>query len=270
MSDLPDPPFADEDELSIRTRMLTVIDPAFSTDEGDLIYDMLTPAAMEMDLAYDAIEIALGESFVTTASGDFLTALGLQFAGLTRSSVDETDIHFRARVTARLLTPAGAGTAADWRGWVLGYSTGIGFVTVEEAWAGAGTVRVLAAEPDRDPIAGGVVTSLAAYLNANFTPLGVTLTVAAITNVSASFEATVVLAPGWVLSEVETAAALAIEVYVNTLNPGDDVVWAEVIAVLMGVEGITDITNLDIDGLSVNYAVAADELFVQAATILTV
>lgn len=247
MSDLPDPPFADEDEASIRDRMLTSVDPAFNTDEGDLVYDMLTPAAIELDLAYDAMEIALGEAFITTATGAFLDALALQLTGLTRATVDETDDSYRSRALAVATTVQGSGTAADYKTWALGY-TGIGFVTVEPAWSGAGTVRVLAAKDDRTALSGGEETALATYLNDNVTPIGATLTVDSITPVTVDFDVVVVPQAGWTEDALDGNVIDSIAAYVDSLQPGEDVIRAEVVAAIMAAEGVFDITSLDMNG----------------------
>lgn len=262
MSDisLPDPPFAAETEVTIRARMLAAVDPSYSTDVGDIIYDMLTPAAIEMDRIYDAMEIFMGEAFVVTASGTFLDAIGVQLTRLTRLT-DETDASYRARQLVRLAAPIGAGNVADYGVWAM--ETGVvGFVTVTPVWSGAGTVRVLVATSGRAALSSPDLTIVEDYI-ATKSPIGATVTVASITTDTVSIDAVMTFKPGYSADDAMfNKCVLHLLDYINTLGPGDDVIYNEVIRYLLEVDGTADVTSLDINTAGVTLAIAATHLAV--------
>lgn len=259
--ELPDPPYAAETEETVRARMLASIDPSLSTDEGDIVFDMLTPAAMELAQAYMQMGISLTESFISTASGTYLDALGEQLTGISRDT-DETDEHYRARLLARLVAPPGAGNVADYKTWALSVA-GVGYVTVEPVWSGAGTVRVLIAAADRTAASGGLQTSVETYIE-SVMPMGVTLTVATITTTTVAIDCAVTLGPGFSHATVDDDIEARLTDYIATLNPGDDVILSEVIGVIVETEGVidVDVTTVEIATVNDNLAIAADHLAV--------
>lgn len=253
MSMLPDPPFAAETEVTIRNRMIASIDPAFNTDPGDIIYDLLTPAAIEIDRVYDALVIFMGEAFVLEATGAYLDALGVQLVGLARL-VAETDTAYRSRLMVRLLAPVGAGNPADYMTWAL--QTGlVGFVTVIPVWAGAGTVKVLVATAARAAVSGGDLTTIANYI-ATKAPMGVTVTVASIAATTVTIVSNIDLKPGYVNdAALKTKVVEHLREYIATLGPSDDVLFYEVIRYLLEVEGLANISSLTINGVGATLAI---------------
>lgn len=270
MSDLglPDPPFAVETEDTIRARMLAAVDDAFNKDEGDIVYDMLTPTAAELDQAYDAMEEMLRQSFIQTAEADYLDVLGEQLTGLLRLT-DEDDEDFRRRLLIRLSAPTGAGNEADYKTWALEVMPAGSFVGVEPIWAGPGTVRVLLASPERAAATSDQIAAVAAYIETK-RPMGVAVTVASITISTVPVNITVDLAPGFGNGTAFQAdLTAAITDYVSGLSPGDDIIRAELIAAAMEVDGVFDVTVLTINGAATNYVVAGNVLVVASPITIT-
>lgn len=271
MSDvgLPDPPFSGETEISIRERMLDAVDTTFNKAEGDIVYDMLTPTAMELEQVYDSLEESLRQSFVQTAEADFLDLLGVQLTGLTRLN-GETDTAYRRRLLIRLSAPRGAGNIADYKTWALEAMPAGSFVGVEPLWAGDGTVRVLLADDARAAATADQISTVAAYL-ATKAPVGAVVTVAAITIATVPMAITVVLAPGFANTTIfQAELTAALQEYIDTLAPGDDVIRAELIAAAMDVDGVFDVTALTINGVAANYVVAGNVLVAVSPITITV
>lgn len=265
---LPDPPFAVETEVTIRERMMTAVDPAFNLDPGDFVYDMLTPAAIEIDRLYDAMQIFMGEAFIATASGAYLDALGEQLGALARLT-GEADETYRARLLARLGAPVGAGNAADYSVWA--YETGlVGFVTVLPVWAGAGTVKVLVATTGRSAVSGGDLTTIATYIGTK-APIGATVTVASIASTTVTIVSALFFEPGFILDDaMELAILESLLDYVDTLGPADDVLYNEIIRHLLEVEGVYDISSLTINGVADDLAIDTAHISVLPADGTTV
>jgi uncharacterized phage protein gp47/JayE len=216
------------------------------------------PAAIEMERVYDAMEIFMGEAFIATASGGYLDAVAQQYCELTRL-VGENDAAFRKRCTARLAAPIGAGNEADYASWAM--QTGlVGYVTVEPVWAGAGTVRVLVATPARGIVGAPDLTTIANYIETK-RPIGATVTVASIVADVVTIHATLNVKPGYVKDAALTAKLVShLGDYIDTLGPGDDVLYNEVIRYLLEVDGVADMTALTINAVAATLAVAANHL----------
>lgn len=261
VTDLPDPPFADEDEDTIRTRLLAAVDDSFNKDEGDIVYDMLTPAAMELAQVYMAIANYFDQAFVHTATGSWLDALGEQMTGITRET-DETDDSYRARLLGRLEAPPGAGNEADWETWAR-ETPGVDVTYVSAINGGSGVVNVYVAKEDpTDSYSSGEIDDIKAYL-ATKKPAGVTVNVSGITTDTINVTADVDLDPGYAPgSAMESELTALLHAYFDTLQPGDDVVYNEIIAAVMDVEGVVDISSLTVDGGSSNVSVPDTQIAV--------
>lgn len=245
--DLPDPPFAAETEDTIRARMLTWVSDSLSKDQGDIVWDMLTPAAIEIDRLYDQIEFTVEQCFAATATGTYLDALGQMYAGMARD-VDEPDDAYRNRLLTRIQAPVGAGSDADYRTWALEAHGDIAFAGVEPLWAGPNTVRVLVAQANRTAATATQLAAVDDHLS-TLAPLGSAVTVASATTFGIAVAATVALKPGWTLdTAMRTEAAQHVDAYTDTLDIGDDMIRNEIVAALMETEGVYDVTALTIDG----------------------
>lgn len=118
MSDIPPPPFAGETAQTVLTRMLDTVDDALIKTEGDIIHDMLAPAALELERAYGELEGQMLQVFPATATSTYLDALALTYGGGMERLEGETDDQLRARLLDTMATPAGAGSASDYKRWL--------------------------------------------------------------------------------------------------------------------------------------------------------
>lgn len=80
-------------------------------------------------------------------------------AAITGGADVESDEAYRERILLVLSSPQGAGTITDYKQWALAYA-GVGFVSVEPLWDGAGTVRVMVTDVNNDPVGGTIVSGL--------------------------------------------------------------------------------------------------------------
>lgn len=214
MADFPAPPFAGETDDIIRSRMLDAVSPDFIKVEGDVVYDMLQPAALEIERAYNYLETQFGEAFPATATGEYLDALALDRTGLVRVE-GESDDAFRVKVLAALATPPGAGSQRDFRAW-LADVPGLGPVTAESTAPGEITVWVIA--DDHDIADAGLIADAQDVLDVK-APITATATAAGATLVR-SGDLSISLTSA-TAAQVTTWTA-AIEAYMATLEPGRD------------------------------------------------
>lgn len=266
--DLPDPPFASENSDTILSRMLDAVDDSFNKDVGDIVWDLLAPMSYEVDQALDHLEYAIGDVFVVTATGTFLEALAAQYTTLTRND-GESDDDFRTRILFAIRTPRGAGSVGDYRTWALSVN-GVGFATVEPAYNGPGTVRVLGATSDRGALDAGTIADLEAYLELVAPGTVEELAVGSITPAEIPVATTIQLVPGYALDgTVENAITAEVSAYVNSLQPGEDVSYNHVVAAILDAEGVAEVDTAAIDGASTTRTIDPDELAVLTSVTVT-
>lgn len=212
MTDIPPLPFVGQNAPAILSRMLDAVDDSMVKVEGDVVHDMLAPAAQEIERVYMDLEVGLAQVFPTTATGDNLTALALN-RGLTRAT-DETDDELRARLLAFLATPDGAGSVADYRRWVSDVTAAGPIQVVNE---GDGDLTVYVRYADMADADAPLLADVQAVLDAR-SPATATPTAAAATQTAAAFSLSLTAMSAAQQSTWEDAIAA----WFRNLAPGDD------------------------------------------------
>lgn len=173
----------------------------------------------------------------------------------------ESDVALQDRLLLEISSAQGAGTQSDYTRWALSYP-GVGHATVQPAWAGGGTVRVVVTDADNQPVGTSTVTGLqalldpvgAAGLGLGLAPIGAAVTVTTPAYYYVNVAATIVHDTGYSLDgtsgTIATRAAIvaAITAYVNTLAPGAEVVTNRVEYAIMSVKGVHDVTGTTLAG----------------------
>jgi uncharacterized phage protein gp47/JayE len=236
------------------------------TDDGDLIPAGAAPPTNTVSI--EAVEAgAAGNVAVGTITQLLSGVQGVQSlsnpAPTSGGADEESDALYRDRILLEYAAPHGAGNIADYQRLGLAYPP-IGHVTVEPIWNGAGTVRLIVTDQANDPVSATVTAGLQTSLDPvpaegrGQAPIGAVVTVITPTITTINVSATVVLASGYSLDgaggTIPTRAFIteAIRAYVNSLAPGDDVVRERVIASIMAVEGVYDVTATTLNGSATN------------------
>lgn len=161
----------------------------------------------------------------------------------------ETDESLKSRLRM-LFKGKGSATWADYAREALRWP-GIGRVKVDVAWDGPGTVRVWLRDDDGNPVNPTVVTAFQQYMDPvpgeghGWAPINHIVTVATPTETPVHMAATLVLAQGFILSDVEARVTTAYNEYVDSLEPDDDVIYHRVLAeIIKADEGVVDATGL--------------------------
>jgi uncharacterized phage protein gp47/JayE len=183
----------------------------------------------------------------------------------------ESDADFRDRILLEYASPPGAGNISDYQRWALAYAP-VGRVTVQPVWSGPGTVRVIIMDQANNPVSSVVVAGLQNQLDPipgqghGQAPIGATVTVATPTTVLANVQATIIPLSGYTLTGSGGTIPLAADItdslrrYVNNLEPGDDVIYNHVLASFFAVEGVYNLSLLQINGASTDLSVGALEV----------
>ena len=179
-------------------------------------------------------------------------------AAITGGADEESVEEFRARALDFVRAARGSGTVDDYRIWASEVA-GVGAVTVQAVWNGAGTVRVLVTDTQGDPAPQTLLDAVTEYIEVR-SPIGATVTVAAPSTVEVSVGVTVTVDDGSTLEGVTPDIERALVRFFDTLAVGDDVVLNQAGAVVAGVQGVSDYSSLMLDGAAANKVIAADEL----------
>jgi uncharacterized phage protein gp47/JayE len=172
---------------------------------------------------------------------------------------EETDDNLRTRYFTKIQLPSTSGNAYHYRQWALEV-TGVGDAKIFPLWNGPGTVKVVIVDSDKQPAGTDLVAETEVYIE-EVRPIGAAVTVesgeAKIINASA----TLILAPGYSLHEVINTFAEAMTEYFKSITFSLPYVsYAKAGTILLGIDGVLDYSELQLNGMTVNIPVADEEM----------
>ena len=180
----------------------------------------------------------------------------------------ETDDEFRARIIEALNNKPFGGNIADYRTKVLAID-GVGAVQVWPTWNGGGTVKLSILGADFNPASPTLVENVQNAvdpppnqgLGLGTAPIGAQVTVVAPTEVEINVTATIMLASGVELAQVQEPVETAISNYLLSVRQSwgnmlatdhveyaADVYVSRVIAAMLTVDGVVNVQNLQLNG----------------------
>ena len=180
----------------------------------------------------------------------------------------ESDVALRERILLEF-QGSGAGNINDYRRWAL-EEPGVGRVSVIPAFDGPNTVLVVVMAADGSPVAGSVITALQDRLDPTpglgegEAPIGAEVTIATPTTQSIDVDAIIEFAPGFSLdggggsTARREALEAVISAYIDALDIGDDVIYEHVKATLFRVEGVYNISGVEVDGGTADVTITSD------------
>ena len=183
----------------------------------------------------------------------------------------ETDDEFRARLITALTDKPFGGNIADYRQNILAID-GVGAVQVYPTWNGGGTVKcsILGADymPASEELVGNVQTAIdppTSGLGLGLAPIGAQVTIVAPTELTVNISATITLAAGYNLEQVQPLVEASMEAYLlsvrqawgnqlgsTTVEYAADVYLSRVTAAIVGTTGVVNATNVQINGGTVD------------------
>lgn len=180
----------------------------------------------------------------------------------------ETDESFRERIVEALNERPFGGNIAAYKQYVGGLD-GVGSVQVYPTWNGGGTVKLSVLGADWLPASSTLVENVQKAvdpppnqgLGLGMAPIGAQVTVVAPTELTVNVSATVTLASGYEIGQVQQPIEDAIEAYLLTVRQAWDtntsatsvvyeanVYLARITAAIVGVTGVVNATNVQLNG----------------------
>lgn len=237
------------------TATATVSDP----QEGSYYYQMTaeTPGGIGNDYTGPILPISV--------------ISGLTSAQLTEILVPgddtETDDAFRARLITALTDRPFGGNIASYREDILAID-GVGAVQIYPTWNGGGTVAcsILGADflPASEELVQNVQNAIdppTSGLGLGLAPIGAQVTITTPSEVTVNVTATLTLASGYSIGQVQAPIEAAIEAYMLTVRQGwatntsstgvaysANVYLSRVLAAIVGVTGVENATDVQLNG----------------------
>lgn len=172
----------------------------------------------------------------------------------------ETDAALFARLDAYRKTPPTSGNDRHYHQWALEVN-GIGAASVIRCWDGPGTVKVIVADMELRPVEEDKVDEVAAYIETQ-RPVTAEVTVESAEGVGVQVTVTVETDGTVSKSNTEQALTDRLAEYLGTLafEAGAEIVYNRVLAIVMGLDGVTDCSGLTVNGGTANVPLDADEV----------
>ena len=187
---------------------------------------------------------------------------GFTTEAATGGTDPEGDAALFGRIDFQRKNPATSGNENHYLGWALSCD-GIGGAKTVGRWNGPGTVLVLVAGYDYEPVDETVVHTCAAYIQTK-RPVGADVTVHSVSRMEVTVEATVILDDTAKPDTVQAAFVAALDEYLKQATAAyfrEDEIYDYVLyykriaALLICVEGVVDYTALTINGGTENLVV---------------
>lgn len=191
-------------------------------------------------------------------------------AAITGGSDVETDEALQGRIVKKLRGTNGAGNVDYYENIALAYP-GVGFVTVQPNTPSVGHVTVMISDVNRDPAPSTIIDGLQALLDpspdagqgAGLAAPGATVIVSTPGTTAVAVAATIVPDDGYSIdgsggtTDVSDDIAGALERYFLTLGAGADVIHNKVLAAIIDVAGVADVSALTLNGGGGSVAIGA-------------
>ena len=173
----------------------------------------------------------------------------------------ETDAELRARVLERINQKAFGGNVAQYTEWAQAVS-GVGDVKVFPVWDGGGTVMLSVIDGEYNPVTPDFIEVVQTIfdpipnngLGLGTAPIGHRVTVVTPAAAAVDIAATVALQPGYTIPQLQASIEVAIADYLLELRhhwADSDTLYvftARVAAAIIGIEGVSNVTGLTING----------------------
>lgn len=171
----------------------------------------------------------------------------------------ESDASLVQRYYAYLQTPATSGNVHHYEQWAL-ETSGVGAVKVTPLENGPGTVGVLIVGPQKQPVDSEIVTACAAHIEAN-RPIGPVVTVASAEALAINVTATVSISTSTTAALVQAAFSASLDTYLKSIAfVKYELLYNQVAYLLMGIDGVEDFANLQINGAAESVTIVAKQV----------
>jgi uncharacterized phage protein gp47/JayE len=185
---------------------------------------------------------------------------------LTPGTDDELNDDLRDRLEIRVQKQATSGNAYHYEQWALAV-TGVGGAKVIPVWDGPNTVKVILLSTEKTPVTQSVVDETYQYIEKE-RPIGAIVTVVTATEISINVTATLTLASGATLEDVQAQFETGLAAYLQSIafvtngstNDPEIIRYTRIANVLLDLPPIIDYTDLLVNGGTSNIQPTAEQV----------
>lgn len=188
--------------------------------------------------------------------------------GLTRAELvdvlvpgedEEADDLLRDRFFSEVQNPGTSGNVSDYMKWALSVA-GVGGAKVMPLWEGPGSVKLVIVNADKQPASEVLQIEVADYIDGK-RPIGATVSIVSATSVPINVRASVTLAAGYSIQQVNTAFNTALISFLEeTAFQINYVSRAKLGTLLLDTPGVLDYDGLLLNGGSGNIGLGIEEV----------
>ena len=253
----------------------------FTGDDGTTIPAgtvVLTASGLQFATEFEAT-IADGTASVSAAAAEPGAAYNVAAGAVTRLSVSlsgvstvtnaasgeggadaESDASYYERIHFFFSEPVASGNANHYKQWARSVS-GVGNAAVIPLWDGNGTVKVVVASEDNEPVDEAIVTAVAQYIE-SVRPIGADVTVVSATALTVNIAATCTLEGGVLADTVQTELESRVsQMFLEMeMGAGEPVRYNRIMVALLSCDGVVDCSALTLNGGTTNLAVTVEQV----------
>ena len=217
----------------------------------------------------------IGAEEITSTLRNYSGISAYTNAAASGGTDQETDEALVARYYERMRRSPTSGNPYHYQEWATSMA-GVGAARVISKWNGAGTVKVILAGPDLEPVVDSVVTACAAYIEEQ-RPVGPEVTVVSASAKNVAVEASVQLDGTTTASAVKAALNTSVASYLRELTVSAfhgnidmqlesldgrtyTVLYNRIAYLLLSIPGVIDYTSLKVNGGTDNIVVGPTEV----------
>ena len=232
----------------------------FATDEdltlGEDGSGTVTATADAVGTAYN---VPVGAIVSTQQAVSGVTSLTNE-AAAAGGTDPETDAALFARLDAYKKTPPTSGNDRHYHQWALEVN-GVGAASVIRCWDGPGTVKVIIADMALHPVTEELRAEVAAYIETQ-RPVTAEVTVESAAGVPVTVSVTVSTDGTVFKLDTEQTLTERLVEYLGSIafTEGAEVVYNRVLALVMGLPGVTDCEDLKVNGGTANVPLDATQI----------
>ena len=172
---------------------------------------------------------------------------------------EETDAAFLARYKEFLQRPISSGNKNHYISWAKEVS-GVANAECVPIWDGPGTVKVIVAGPDKDPVDEIIIEAVAEHIETE-RPIGADVTVVTVSELAVNVSATVTLVSGATTQEVQAELEASLTEMLAQLPFGQSnlIRYSRVLALLLNCAGVEDYAAFTVNGGTANITADAEQ-----------
>ena len=181
----------------------------------------------------------------------------------------ESDASFYNRVHTFLAEPVASGNANHYKQWARSVA-GVGSAAVIPLWDGNGTVKVIVASEDKEPLDETIVEQTAQYIESQ-RPIGASVTVVSAQALAIDVEAACTLEGGVLPSAVQEELSQQITEMFHgmEMGAGTPVRYNRLMAMLLSCNGVVDCSSMTVNDGTVNIPVTTEQVPVLGTVTVT-